>query len=303
MTLPAIYRPTPGVPLTGWAVTLDGWAAGGTFTGSVDANGTAWWITGVKGWRDRPAPRTADTDRQADHGSFDAPSYLPARIISVEGFAEATTETLGYLSADIMASVCSDTAVLYPLVVTEPGRPNRRCNVRLSAETLVGEPYGASNGTFDWSLQLRAPDPRRYADAETDIVLTLPTGAGTGLIPPLTPPILIPSGVATNVATAVNDGTFATRPVVSFFGPVTNPAIANLTTARTLAFNLDILAGDTVTVDFDAKSVLLNGEVSRAYAIAPGSAWFDLQPGNNDIQYAASAGTGQATITYRSAWI
>lgn len=304
MTLPAIYRPgTLTAPLTGWAVTLDGWAAGGTYTGTVDNNATEWWITKCDGWRDRPAMRVASTDRQADHGSFDAPSYLASRVITVEGVAVCTSEAVAYLSADIMASVCSDPAVLYPLVVTEPGRPDRRANVRLNDATKVGEPYGAGNVAFDWSLQLRAPDPRRYADDETAITLTLPTGAGTGLTLPVTLPFTIPSGVATNVATAVNDGTFPTRPVVTFTGPVTDPAIANLTTGRTLAFTYDLAAGESLTVDFDARSVLLNGEVSRAYAIDYGSAWWDLQPGNNDVQYAAGGGTGQATITYRSAWI
>ncbi len=303
MTLPVAYRPAVTAPLVGWAVELDGWGAGGFGTPTLDANSTEWWVTKVEGWRDRPPMRVSSTARQADHGSFDAPSYLDSRIITIEGVAICTSEVNAYLSADIMASVCSDFTGLYPLVVTEPGRPDRRAYVRINDATKVSEPYGASSVAFDWSLQLRAPDPRRYADAETDITLTLPTGAGTGLIPPLTPPLTLPSGVATNVATAVNAGTIATRPVVTFVGPVTNPAIANITQGRTLSFLLDIAAGDSLTVDFDQKSVLLNGEVSRAWAIEPGSAWFDLGPGNNDIQYQADAGTGQATIVYSSAWI
>lgn len=303
MALPAIYRPAVTAALTGWAVQLDGWGAGGTGTPTIDANGTEWWCTKVEGWRDRPGMRVSSTARQADHGSFDAPSYLDSRVITVEGTAIATSEANGYLSADIVASICSDFTLLYPLVVTAPGRPDRRAYVRVNDATKVSEAYGAGNVAFDWSLQLRAPDPRRYADAETDIVLTLPTGGGTGLTPPLTPPITLPSGVATNAATAVNDGTIATRPTVTFIGPVTNPAIANITQGRTLSFLLDIAAGDSLTVDFDQKSVLLNGSVSRAWAIEPGSAWFDLGPGNNDIQYQADAGTGQATIVYRSSWI
>lgn len=304
MTLPVLYRPAVTPPLAGWALELDGWGAGGIgLSPTVDANGTCWWITSVEGWRDRPAMRVASTPRQADHGSYDAPSYLDSRIITVGGVAEATTESLAYLSADIMASVCSDPAVLYPLVVTEPGRPDRRCNVRLNDATKVGSAYGASSTVFDWSLQLRAPDPRRYAATDTVATLTLPIGAGTGLTLPITVPFTLPTTVAANRATIVNDGTFATRPVVTFYGPVTDPVIANLTTGRNLAFDLDLLAGETLAVDFDARSVILNGTVSRTYAIVPGSAWWELAPGSNDVQYAAGAGTGPAVLTYASAWI
>jgi hypothetical protein len=295
---PSTYRPGIGTTLSGWSVELDGWSAG-----AMDANLTEWWITAVEGWRDRPAMRVSSQARQADHGSFDAPSYLDSRIITIEGTAVCPDEDTAYLSADIMASVCQDPAVLYPLVVIEPGRPVRRANVRLNAGTKVGEPYGAGAVAFDWSLLLRAPDPRRYADTETAVTLTLPSGADAGLQIPFTVPFYIPdSGVSTNRATVINEGTFATRPVVTFVGPVGSPAIVNLTQGKTLAFDISITSGQTLVVDFASRSVLLDGTVSRAYTIAYGSAWWDLAPGSNDVQY-AGVGSGTALLTYRSSWL
>lgn len=296
-TLVGTYRPGT-LPTTSVYVELDGWAAT-----ALDGYGTEWWLTKVEGWRDRPAMRVASTPRQADHGSYDAPSYLDSRIVTVEGTAIATSEANAYLSADIVASVCADPSALYPLVVAEPGRPIRRAMVRLNDATKVSSPYGIDSTAFDWSLQLRAPDPRRYAATDTVTTLTLPIGAGTGLTLPITVPITLPTTVAANRATVVNDGTFATRPVVTFYGPVTDPVIANMTAGLNLAFDLDLLAGETLAVDFDARSVILNRTVSRAYAIVPGSAWWELAPGNTDVQYAAGAGTGPAILTYASAWI
>lgn len=289
------YRPAT-FPLTDIYLEVDGWAAP-----ALDDNGTTWVVQSVEGWNGTPETRTAGSDRQADHGSFDAPAYYGSRVITAEGFAVSPTRDLSMLAQDVMASVCGDMTRLTALIVVEPGRPARRCHVRLNAATKVAPVYGGY--AFDWSLQLKAPDPRRYADAETVITLTLPTGAGTGLTVPFTVPFSIPSSVATNAAAAVNDGTFSTRPVVTFYGPVVNPAIANLTQGRTLAFDYTVNAGETLTVDFDARSVLLNGDVSRAYAISPGSAWWEIQPGINDLQYQAGGGTGQATVTYRGAWL
>lgn len=291
----AAYRPA-AVNLDGVTVTVDDWTAGCT-----DAQGTDWSLTTLDGWWGTPQRRVGLAARQFDHGSFDAPAFLEPRTLTVEGVAVSTSRAAHLLARDIVACVAGlDAAVLYPLVVSESGYLDRQCMVRQSGEVKVAD---VTDTVCRWSMVLVAPDPRRYAADEMVVTLTLPVGAGVGLIPPVTPPFSIPSGSATNRATVVNDGTFPTRPTVVFTGPVTNPAVANLTTSRTLAFDLTVASGESLVVDFDARSVLLNGEVSRAYAITPGSAWFDLQPGANDVQYAAAAGTGTAVLTYRSAWL
>lgn len=279
------------------SVELDGWAAP-----AFDDYGTLWCVENMTGWNGTPDVRTAGQDRQADHGSFDAPAFYGSRVITIDGWSQSDSREANMRAQDIMASVGGqDLTGLLPLVVTEPGRPIRRCMVRLNAPTKVDPRYGGL--AFDWSLQLKAPDPFRYADAETLVTLTLPSGADAGLSLPFTVPFIIPmSGVGENRATVVNAGTFATRPTVVFQGPVTDPAIVNLTQGKTLAFNVTITSGQTLVVDFANRSVLLDGTVSRAYTIAYGSAWWDLQPGSNDVQY-AGVGSGTALLTYRSSWL
>lgn len=297
LPLSATYRPPVSSYLTGWHASLDDWAAGG-----LDAAGVEWWLTDAPGWRDRPAPRNSGTDRPQDHGQFDAPSYLQARIITLEGTAVAPTAEAQYLAADIISSVCADPAVLYPLVVTEPGRPARRCMVRLNDATKVSAPYG--DGTvFDWNVQLKAPDPRRYADDLTSVPLSLPASSGVGITLPVTLPFPIPtSGSSTGTATVVNAGTLATPPVVTFVGPLIDPRVANITTGRTLGLTITLDAGQTLIVDMAARTVLLGGTVSRAYTITPGSAWWDLPPGSSDLVLTGGGGAGTATVTFRSAW-
>lgn len=294
VTVATEYRPIP-VTVEDLSVALDDWTGGAT-----DSQGTMWRVTNFEGWWSSPKPRLALSNRGADHGAFDAPAYFEPRVMTLEGVAVSPNRATHLLARDIVVSVCADPAVLYPLVVTEPDRPIRRCLVRQSAEVKVAD---VSDRVCRWSMVLVAPDPFRYANAETAVTLTLPSGADAGLSLPFTVPFIIPmSGVGENRATVVNAGTFATRPTVVFQGPVTDPAIVNLTQGKTLAFNVTITSGQTLVVDFANRSVLLDGTVSRAYTIAYGSAWWDLQPGSNDIQY-AGVGSGTALLTYRSSWL
>jgi hypothetical protein len=293
------YRPGIGSVLADWSVVLDDWSAS-----STDANGTEWLLSKVEGWRDRPEIRNSLDARPADHGAFDGPSYLGTRVITLEGTAICASKNLGYLSADIIASICQDPARLYTLTVTEPGRPVRQCEVRLAAATKVGEPL-ADGLAFDWNLQLIAPDPRRYATTLSTVgPLTLPASPDAGRTLPLTLPTTFPgAGTASAVGIAVNDGTFPTRPTVLLAGPSSNPQIQHVTSGRAVALSYDIAAGEWITLDFDRRTVMLNDVAGRAYALTPSSSWFELQPGSNELRYVAGGGGGSATVTWRSAWL
>jgi hypothetical protein len=295
MTLPALYRPTTAATTVDY-IALDGWTASG-----LDAQGTEWWLSALDGWNGTPDLRLSGVDRPQDHGQFDGPSYLGSRIITAAGTAISPDRATALLARDIMSSVCSDPSQLYTLQVAEPGRPTRRCLVRLNAATKVSE---VNEAGFDWQLQLRAPDPRRYDDTETLITLTPPTGAVGGITVPLTTPFTIStSGLSTSSATATNAGTIATRPVITLYGPLVDPVIANLTAMRTLSFTLTLASGDYLEVDFDRRTVLLNGTASRTSALTSTAAWWELAPGGNDLAFTAGGGAGTAEIRFRSSWL
>ena len=296
MTLPVIYRPSPANTLTDLYVTLDGWSAP-----AVDAQGTEWWLTTVDGWNGSPDVRLTTVDRPQDHGQFDGPTFFGSRTITLAGSAIALDRTTALLARDIVASICWDPSQLYTLQVTEPGRPTRQADVRLNAATKVS---GVNEVAFDWQIQLKAPDPRRYDATETVITLYPPTGAVGGVTVPFTVPLVLSTtGLSTSTATAVNAGTVATRPVVTLTGPLVDPQIANLTAGKTLSFVLTIASGDYVTVDFDRRTVLLNGTASRSSALTSTAAWWELPPGSSDLQVTAGGGDGSVEIRYRSAWL
>lgn len=297
MALPAAYRPPLGTYLLDTSITLDNWAAPAT-----DTTLTEWWVTSLDGWYGTPDLRLTGVDRPQDHGQVDGPSYLAARVITITGVAIAPDRPTAMNARDIITSLCWDPTQLYTLQVAEPGRPTKRCDVRLNTATKAT--YDAEL-TFDWSMQLKAPDPRKYADTETVVTLTPPTGAVGGVPFPTTfPATFTTTGLSTSTTTLTNAGTIATRPTVILAGPLADPQIANTTTGRSLAFTgLNIAAGDTVVVDFDRRTALYNGTASRTNYLAAGAAWWDLAPGGNDIAFTAGGGNGTAEIHYRTAWL
>lgn len=296
MALPALYRPTTTPGISDIYLTVDGWGAGAT-----DTQGTEWGLTSVDGWSGSPEVRLTGSDRAQDHGQFDGPSWLASRIITVQGEAQALDKPSALLAADIVSSVCSDPTQLYTLQVTEPGRPTRRASVRLNAATKVSD---LTDTSFAWQIQFKAPDPRRYDATETVLTLYPPTGADGGLSVPVTVPFSIAtSGVSSSMATVTNAGTVACRPVVTLAGPLVDPQIANVTAGRTLSLTITLVAGDTLILDFDRRSVLLNGTASRSSTITASAAWWELPPGGSDLVFTAGGGSGSATVRFRSSWL
>ena len=150
-------------------------------------------------------------------------------------------------------------------------------------------------------LRFFAGDPRVYSDTQSSVNLVLPAVSG-GLGWPLGWPV--GWGTAVGGTTAItNTGNFPTRPVVVFNGPLTGPGIENQTTGQFLDTTFNLLAGSTLVVDFDARTIDENGFSSRYSYLTSDSDWWDLVPGVNNIRISASAGTGSADVYYRSAWI
>lgn len=297
MPISSAYRPvsTPG-GTTSVRLAVDSWNGAG-----VDAYGTSWEIVGVDGYYGSPAIRLGGIDRPQDHGEFDGPSFYSPRIITVQGVAIAADQGGAMVAADIVSSVCSDPSRLYTALFTEvPRGVTRQLGVRLNADTKVAL---AGPQHIEWQVQLRAPDPFKYDTALTQVTLYAPGGSIGGTPFPATFPLLFnASGLAASGASVVNAGTANTRPTVTFTGPLVDPAIANVTSGRSLSLLMTLVAGDQLVVDFDQRSVILNGSASRSTALSSTAAWWDLPPGGSDLMFTAGGGGGTATVAFRSAW-
>lgn len=282
-------------------VDIDNWVAPG-----VDDSGVEWICTSVEGWNGTPLVRGAGEDRPEAHGQFDSPNFYGARVITISGTAQAPSREACMAAQDTMASIAAwDSAALFPLRIAEPGRPTRQCLVRLDADTKISTVYDGQ--AFDWQLSLRAPDPLRYAAAETVLNLVLPAPVGgVGLTAPLTAPFYAPTPVLSAIqADAINAGSFDTTAMTAVFtGPVTNPTLTNTRSGLSLGFNIDLAAGVTIAADFSARTALLNGVTPVGHTLAPTARWWPLKPGVSTLALGGLGGPGSGVeFRYRSAWL
>ena len=312
MPISVEYRPaltTAGV-LT--RVELDGWAAGEGGpggTGTLDAHGSEWGLGtdsspgGVEGWQTSPGIRLSHRVRPGEHGVFDGPAQMTERVIMLEGSCRSADFNAAQRSRDILVSVMGDSQLgMSTLTVYEQGRPTKQARVRRSAESKT---LWLSDTFFLWSMILVAPDPRRYAAAESTQAANLP-GAGTGgLVFPLVFPLTFGSGAAGGSLLLDNSGTIATPVVWEILGPVDAPVITNIGTGQRLEFasTFSLGSGETVTINSDTKTVL-QGVTNRRPDLVVAQ-WWNLATGPNQIQFSGASGSptvAQLTATWRDAW-
>lgn len=274
--------------------TVDGWSGN-----TLDDDGVEWWVTDESGWSSTPPVRLELANRPQRDGAFDAPSFRGARVITLEGTAIAPDPDTRERAKDRLAAVLVDGAGLAELTVQER-QVVRRAMVRLSAETKIAD---ASPYTFDWSLQLTAPDPVRYGVAQYTAVCGLPQ-PGVGIAFPIQQWPLdfgVPSGGSMVLA---NAGTVWTWPRWTVTGPCNQPVIRQSATGESLGFGLSLFGGDVLVVDVAARTVKLNG-ASRRAALLPGSTWFGIPPGTTGVEFNALRTDTPAVLSaaWRDAWI
>lgn len=150
--------------------------------------------------------------------------------------------------------------------------------------------------------QLVAYDPVVYSQNYTTFSNVDPPGGG-GATFELTFPITFETSESGQI-TATNNGTVYTYPLVTLTGDLTNPLIANSTTGEFFQLNYTIPSGSSVVVDFENRTVMLNGTTNLITSIVSGSDWWTLQPGANTIslQTGNTGDTGSMTLTYRDAY-
>jgi hypothetical protein len=273
---------------------VDGWSGN-----TVDDDGVEWWVTKEEGWSGGPDVRLELAPRPQRDGTFDAPSFRSARVITLEGKAIAPDPDVRERAKDRIAAVLGNGARLAELTVQERTM-TRRALVRLSAATKITDRTPA---TFDWSLQLTAPDPVRYG-AEARIASCGLPRPGLGVAFPITRWPLDFGEPSDGSMVLRNAGTVTTWPVWTIHGPCQQPFVRSTGTGASLGFSLSLEQGDVLVVDVAARTVRLNG-ASRRAALVAGSGWFGLPAGATGIEFDALRSDTPAvlSVVWRDAWL
>ena len=265
----------------------------GTLDFSVqEASGVAWFLQQLDGWGS-PKSTLDVRQRPRSHGGWAGAAFLQPRSLAASGLVTAPTAALLSDAIDrLNAAVSLDSTTL---TVWEAGRA-RTCTVRRDDEVLVSDwVFDAGSCSAQWSIQLVATDPRKYGAALTAST-NLPSSSG-GLTWPITWPAVWSATQVTGVVTLTNPGNITGPVTLRINGPVTGPTVTHIGSGLTLTFSssLTLSAGEWLTVDMEARTVLANGQASRSGWVT-NRGWFGLEPGVNQFAYGAAVYNSTTTV-------
>lgn len=166
---------------------------------------------------------------------------------------------------------------------------------------------GVMSGTVPFTAQFQAADNIWYSDTESKISLTMLPAFSGGLTFPVTPPFNWELPVVTVQNTVLNTGALPAWPVISFFGPVSNPSVTIVNTPVTLTYQGNLGVHDVVVIDTRpwARTATLNTSASAAGSLSGDPMIsFQIQPGATTLHYSGQdpTGTSHCDVAWRSAF-
>lgn len=158
------------------------------------------------------------------------------------------------------------------------------------------------------SLPLVAADPRIYSAVLHSANVTASAGAAVGFGFALRFPLSFGGGSTVADVLATNNGNASAPATVRIDGPISSPRITNATSNLVIALNYTLGVGEYITIDTEARTIILNGNTNRYSALdfTSTTGWWSLLPGTNDIRLSGGGITGGVTaltVSYRDAWI
>lgn len=264
---------------------------------------TAYPIKSIEGLSP-PDSREDVLDRAGDHGSYVFAEFLPERRVTIEGdiFGEPGSDFEGKVT-DFRRAFVPRLDPL-PLRYQFPSDILKRISCVPAKRTFPVDP-DYSIGHASWAVQFIAGDPRIYADAEETITVGSSGAGSPGHGFDVAFDMGFGGGGGSGTSVAINDGVFNSPPSMRLAGPASNPRIRNVTSDKTLFFNITLASGEYLDIDVNKRTVFLNGDplLSRYYTLDPSSVWWFIEPGSNTIQVQSGADNPALTVKWRDAWV
>lgn len=160
----------------------------------------------------------------------------------------------------------------------------------------------ANDPIWKWTNSPLDGGESRDADGRTCIVDSSWT-LENELVLPFTGPYLLGTTTGENTLTCVNDGSWATKPVITVEGPINDWVISNMTTGHFLSWNgYTIAAAEVITIDIPGKTVTSSTAGDLTTYLSGDTGSFALDPGSNTINVFASGGVVNATTEISVCW-
>ncbi|MCF2532723.1 phage distal tail protein [Yinghuangia soli] len=257
---------------------------------------------GLTGWEDLPGLDSGDAPRPTAHGSWAGGLLAQARTVTAQVWLAPQAgaedhEIRSVLQQLRRATMVSDTEQW--LAVRLYGE-TLACRARVLQRVVPADRQFARYGIAKATIQWTAVDPRRYEAAEQSAETGLPQGE-SGLVWPLAWPLVWGSGASGDLV-ADNAGSAPAHPVITLTGPCSGPRLTVAETGATLAYDIELAAGDRLVIDTAEGTVLLNGSAERNYTALPGShpeQAFTLPAGSTAVAFRAAEGGPAASASLR----
>ena len=305
-----------------------------TFGSFTIGAGTPYVILDVDGLEGLPSIRNQDDIRGFNDGMFTGRDFYDGRTLTFTmnvfaGNGNSAHQNLNLLQAALQPQQTGTTTLQFLLSPTDT---EKQLNARVRSRKAIIDPE-YTFGYIRSQITMFAPDPRYYDNVlQTASISPSPTISGrvytgvstytvtvapnpvTGV--PLTPlytttqgriyDLTYGGGTAQGVtANIVNAGWIYTSPTITVNGPATNIVVGCVEQNAAITVNTTIASTDSLVIDLNQKLVTLNGSPIRNLT-APGSLWFNAQPGNNTFYMSAlntTPGVTAGTVTWKNAYI
>ncbi|MEU4231178.1 fibronectin type III domain-containing protein [Nonomuraea sp. NPDC026600] len=289
---------TVTVPVGDWVpVASPVYRLGGWVGNARDVHGVTWTVEDEQGWSSSAQPITLGSDADHADGGFDGPGRYGPRIVTLSGTAVADDQPAMLAAQERLTGVlpASNVGVLR---VAE-AHLTRQARVRLESEVEVTD---RGSLAFDWTLTVKASNPRRFARRGVYAEVVFEPAHTSG---------------STTITMAGDYPTIPARFLL--YGPVVDPVI------RVEELGLEIRTRPG-TVLPDARYALdIDLATREVWAIVPADVWpeprpgrtmlsrfpiaFSLAPGPNTIRLSGGLVAGQEAMSPRliiqatDAWI
>ncbi len=304
-----------------------------------DRDGVLWFLAEEEGFFGAPATTGETAQRLNAHGGLRRPGWKTERTISLKGYAFAPDYPAQRRAVHQITALASEPD--RPITVTchsELG--DLSCEVWLDDDVLT-TPLDIYNPGIEFSVQVIAPDPRKYGARRNRWRADLPainTGdgldfmSGTGVLGLFSLNTVSNSNYygldfdddgglkfgesnATGIMQLANAGTAPSWPVYTLYGPLQHPVLTAVSGGQryTMRYEDTLSAGQRLVIDPTVPSVLLGGEAtaSRRHLLNPAQFSGFAVPGGTEHGGTLSVGlthegpstaAGYVTATVRDAW-
>lgn len=254
----------------------------------------------IDGWSSTSEIESLFTPVGSTDGAIPS-SFFPAnaRQITMAGYVEAPDRaTRELLEAYVLGTVFKRNK---ELIVTRYETIPKFVRVRVSGKREILT--NITKTGFRWSVPLTAPDPTKYGLDELTGTAGVSGFSSSGLTFPITFPLVFNSSTPTsdNSVNIVNEGNGFSYPNFTLYGPLNKGwYLQNITTSETIRFDVGLIAGDILTIDFRQELALLNG--APVVTTVVGDFW-RLIPGSNKIKlFANPDDLAGFKVTAHSSW-